>query len=95
MDVVATFDAALGEACVFILNRDLDTPRQLSLCWDGPAPTQVLAFETLTHTDLKAGNTFEQPLRVAPASMEFPKPSDDMNVELPAASYSMLRLRFD
>jgi alpha-N-arabinofuranosidase len=66
VDVVATFDAQNGQACVLMLNRDLQGEREIALEWRDVTPTRVLACETLTGTDLKAFNTFEQPRRVAP-----------------------------
>ena len=61
VDVVATLDAQNGQACVLMLNRDLDGERELALEWRDITPTRVLACETLTGPDLKAFNTFEQP----------------------------------
>ena len=70
VDVVATLDAQAGQACVLMLNRDLDGERELALEWRDITPTRVLACETLTGPDLKAFNTFEQPRRVVPQRLE-------------------------
>ena len=70
VDVVATLDAQNGQACLLMLNRDLDGERELALEWRDITPTRVLACETLTGPDLKAFNTFEQPRRVAPQRLE-------------------------
>ena len=66
VDVVATLDEANGQACVLMLNRDLDGEREVALQWDDLTPARVLACETLTGPDLKAFNTIEQSGRVIP-----------------------------
>jgi alpha-N-arabinofuranosidase len=92
LDVAVTVDAEAKQAAVFVLNRDLQNPRQLVLDWRDPTPTRVLAFETIAGGDLKAFNTFEAPDRVAPKSLEAPAVGAPMTVELPPASYSVLHL---
>ncbi|HEU5481037.1 MAG TPA: alpha-L-arabinofuranosidase C-terminal domain-containing protein, partial [Candidatus Tumulicola sp.] len=91
LDVVATRDAA-GPVSVFILNRDLDSERELTLEWQGPPPARVLASETLTGPDLKAFNTFEKPAQVSPQSFDAPKPGVRMTFRVPARSYTVLQL---
>ena len=68
VDVVATLDSQNGQACVLMLNRDLEGERELTLDWRDVTPTRVLACETLTGPDLKAFNTFEQPAGRAAAA---------------------------
>jgi alpha-N-arabinofuranosidase len=92
VDVVATHDAQNGQACVLMLNRDLEGERELALEWGEAAPTRVLACETLTGTDLKAFNTFEQPRRVAPQRLEPPAPGARMTFKLPPRSYTVAHL---
>ena len=89
VDVVATLDAQAGQACVLMLNRDLDGERELALEWRDITPTRVLACETLTGPDLKAFNTFEQPRRVAPQRLEAPAAGARMTFKLPARSYTV------
>ena len=72
VDVVATLDAQSGQACVLMLNRDLDGEREIVLAWNELTPTRVLACETLTGSDLKAANTFDQPRRVTPQRLDPP-----------------------
>ena len=64
VDLVATHDPPNGQACVLMLNRDLEGEREVVLEWRDLTPTRVLACETLTGADLKAVNTFEAPRRV-------------------------------
>jgi alpha-L-arabinofuranosidase len=92
LDVAVTVDQQNGQACVFVLNRDLDGERELLLDWLDPEPTRVLACETLTGSDLKAVNTFAQPDRVSPRPLEAPQPGRRMALKLPAASYTVLSL---
>jgi alpha-N-arabinofuranosidase len=89
VDVVATHDAANGQASVLMLNRDLDGERELVLEWGGMTPVRVLACETLTGSDLKAFNTFVQPDRVAPQRLEAPAPGARMTFRLPPRSYTV------
>ena len=92
VDVVATLDEANGQACVLLLNRDLDAPRQVTLEWEDVTPTRVLGCDTITGTDLKAFNTIEQPNRVTPQPLGPPAAGSRMTFELPARSYTVARL---
>jgi alpha-N-arabinofuranosidase len=93
IDSAVTFDPATGQYCVLLLNRDLMQPREATLVFRDNAPTRTLRFDTLTGTDLKAVNTFADPGRVKPASLESPRPSGRIVVQLPARSYSRLLLQ--
>jgi alpha-N-arabinofuranosidase len=92
VDVVATLDVQAGQACLMMLNRDLDGERELALEWRDITPTRVLACETLTGPDLKAFNTFEEPRRVAPQRLEPPAAGTRMTFKLPARSYTVAQL---
>ena len=92
LDVVATHDPDSKTAALFILNRDLSGPRQLELLWRDVTPTSVKTSQTLTGSDLKAVNTFEQPNRVTPQKMDAPKLGARMTVQVPAKSYTVLAL---
>jgi len=92
VDVVATHDPQNGQACVLMLNRDLDVERELQLDWRGATPTRVLTCETLTGPDLQAFNTFEQPRRVRPERLDAPPPAARMTFRLPARSYTVAHL---
>ena len=92
VDVVATHDPQNGQACVLMLNRDLDGERELQLEWRDATPTRVLACETLTGPDLQAFNTFEQPRRVGPQRLDAPAPGARMTFRLPARSYTVAHL---
>lgn len=90
LDVMATHDPEGKVVSVFVLNRDLHGPRELELVWRDLTPTSVKSSQTLTGTDLKATNTFEQPNRVVPQKFDAPKLGSRMTLELPARSYTVL-----
>jgi alpha-N-arabinofuranosidase len=92
LDVAITVDRERGEASVFVLNRDLHSPRELVLDWRDPVPKRVLACETLTGRDLKAVNTFDAPASVKPEPLDAPQAGARMTLKLPAASYSVIHL---
>jgi alpha-N-arabinofuranosidase len=92
VDVVATIDSPNSRACVLMLNRDLESERELQLDWRDVTPTRVLACQTLTGSDLKAFNTFEAPTRVAPRTLESPPPGPRMIFKLPARSYTVAHM---
>ena len=92
VDLAATLDGPGGQAAVFMLNRDLETEREVVLEWRDPVPTRVLACQTLTGTDLKAFNTFEQPKRVVPQPLDAPQAGARMTFRLPARSYTVAHL---
>jgi alpha-N-arabinofuranosidase len=92
VDVVATHDERNRQACLLMLNRDLDGERELALEWRDVAPARVLVCETLTGTDLKAFNTFEQPRRVVPQRLDAPAAGARMTFKLPPRSYTVAQL---
>jgi len=92
VDVVATLDPAGGKACVLMLNRDLESERELVLDWRDATPTRVLACETLTGPDVKAFNTFAEPKQVVPRRLEPPAAGARMTFKLPARSYTVAHL---
>jgi len=92
VDVVATLDAQNGQACVLMLNRDLQGEREIALEWRDVTPTRVLTCETLTGADMKAFNTFEQPKRVVPQRLDAPAAGARMTFKLPPRSYTVAQL---
>jgi alpha-L-arabinofuranosidase len=92
VDLVATHDAPNRQVSVLMLNRDLDSEREVVLEWGELTPTRVLACETLTGPDLKAFNTFEQPRNVVPQRLEPPAAAPRMTFKLPARSYTVVQL---
>jgi alpha-N-arabinofuranosidase len=92
LDVAATFNPPDGRVSVFMLNRDLESERELVLDWRDPLPARVLACETLTGPDLKAANTFAQPTQVEPEVLDAPAPGSKMTFKLPPRSYSVVQI---
>jgi alpha-N-arabinofuranosidase len=89
LDVVATRDPKTGQVAVFMLNRDLDSERDLSVDLGDQAATRVISYETITGRDLKAANTFAQPNNVVPQRLEPPKAGSRMTFRLPPRSYTL------
>jgi len=92
VDLVATYDAPGGQACLFVLNRDLQSERELSVECRDFTPSRVTASETLTGDDLKASNSFERPKLVAPRPLEPPRAGSTLTLRLPPRSYSVVLL---
>jgi alpha-N-arabinofuranosidase len=92
LDLVVSVDAPANRATVFMLNRDLESPRELTLDWHDPKPRRLLACETLTGSDLKAVNTFQEPRKVVPQQLDAPRAGSKMIFKLPAASYSVAHI---
>ncbi len=92
LDVTATLDPEKKTAAIFVLNRDLERPRDLEIAWHDLTPTKVTAFQTITGSDLKALNTFADPKRVVPQTLENPKVGSRMSIQFPAKSYSVLSI---
>ena len=92
VDVAATMDADNKTAALFLFNRNLDKPQDVEVVWRDAMPSSVKAFLTMTGPDLKAGNTFANPRRVMPQTIENLKVGSRMTFQLPARSYSVLSL---
>jgi len=92
LDVVATMNSQNGQVSLFMLNRDLQSERELVLEWRDVTPTRVVVAETLTGPDLKASNSFDKPAVVVPQPLEAPKAGARMTFKLPARSYSVVLL---
>jgi alpha-N-arabinofuranosidase len=92
VDLAATFEPDSGQACVFMLNRDLQSERELVVECRDFTPTRVLGGETLTGDDLKAANSFERPKLVTPRPLETPRAGSTLTFRLPPRSYSYVLL---
>ncbi|HKE56157.1 MAG TPA: alpha-N-arabinofuranosidase [Pyrinomonadaceae bacterium] len=87
LDVVATL--AGSQVSLFMLNRDLQGERELTLDFQAATPKRVISCETITGPDLKAFNTFQKPDVVAPRPLEPPTVGARMIFKLPPRSYSV------
>ncbi len=90
IDASATVDKD-GTVSLFLLNRDLEKPRDVEVVWRDAPPQRVLFSQVLTGVDLKASNSFENPKLVAPQSVEAPKLAPRTLLQLPARSYTVLQ----
>jgi alpha-L-arabinofuranosidase len=92
LDIVAMLGDDNNTVTLLILNRDLEKAQALEINWHDLSPAKVIAYETITGPDLKAINTFAEPMRVVPQTLENPKMGLKMSLQLPAKSYSVLSL---
>ncbi len=92
VDVVGTYDAKNRRVALFALNRDLRDERELALRFNDVTPTSVVAAETVTGSDLKAFNTFEDPNKVVAAKLDGITAGGKMTIKLPPRSYSVIQL---
>jgi len=93
IDAAGIVDRRTGVVSLFILNRDLEKDRDVDIVWREHEPKRVIFSQTLTGTDLKAFNSFENPNNVSPQEFELPQLSARMTLKLPARSYTHIRLR--
>ena len=92
VDVAGSLNSADGSLSLFILNRDLAKSHDIEVVWEDQAPSRVGATSLLTGDDLKAVNSFQAPVKVAPQA--FPKPSlsgKTTKFAVPARSYTMIQ----
>jgi alpha-N-arabinofuranosidase len=92
VDAVATYDAAKKQVAVFALNRDLANERELALSFEDVTPSRILACETITGSDLKAFNTFEDPNKVVIQKLDAGSAGGKMSMKLPPRSYTVVHL---
>jgi alpha-N-arabinofuranosidase len=92
LDVTAVWNEEKKTATLFALNRDLHNEREMEIVWRDLTPATVTTFETMTGPDLKALNTFADPKKVVPQTLDKPKTGSRMTVKLPARSYSVLSM---
>ena len=92
IDVSATHDSQTNQVSLFMLNRDLQSDRELTLDWRDATPSRVVDCQTLTGTDLKSVNTFANPKLVVPRPLDPPKVGSTMTFKLPARSYSVAQI---
>jgi len=92
LDVSGTIDSESKTATLFILNRDLEKPRDLQVVWHEATPTRVNTCMVLTGSDLKAVNGFDAPNRVVPGALEAPPVGSRMTFQLPAHSYTVVNV---
>ena len=91
IDASATLEKD-GPVSLFILNRDLNKPRDVEIVWREGAPQRVQFSQVLTGPDLKASNSFEKPKNVTPQAFEPGKTGAGKTVlQVPARSYTVVQ----
>jgi alpha-L-arabinofuranosidase len=91
IDVSATMDRTSGALALFILNRDLEKPREMEVVWRETPPQKTVFSQVLTGPDLKAFNSFESPKKVEPQPFEAPKQGSRTVFQVPARSYTVIQ----
>ncbi len=92
LDIAGTIDEQNKTVSLFMLNRDLEKPRDLIVSWHEVVPRRVNICQVLTGSDLKAVNGFSDPNRVAPQNLEAPPAGAEMKFQLLPRSYSVLNI---
>jgi alpha-N-arabinofuranosidase len=92
LDVAGTISAEGSKVALFILNRDIAKAHTIEVNWQDNAPARTLASVLLTGDDLKAFNSFEAPLKVAPRTLDKPSIAGGRaRFEVPARSYAVIQ----
>jgi alpha-N-arabinofuranosidase len=90
LDAAATLDPESGAVSVFCLNRSVDEPLRVDLSVSG---TDIRVVEHLAMGDDRRVNTQQEPEAVVPRPVKVPDGQGaSMSVELPPASWSLVRL---
>ncbi len=82
-----------GGVTIFALNRNLSEPLKVTAGVRGFGKLAVASAETMHHADLKAVNTKDAPDTVVPRALSQVRvDGDTVTMELPAASWTVVRL---
>jgi alpha-N-arabinofuranosidase len=94
VDAVATHDAETGEVAVFAVNRATDAPTELRIDLRGVGAAELVEALTYSSDDVHWRATQEDATSVLPTPNPTARVEDGvLVVELPAVSWSVLRLR--
>ena len=94
LDAIATVDDEAGEASFFLVNRSATDALATSLDLRGFGPFEVIEHLVLSDDDPLRTNSAGDPTAVAPvASFGWRTTDSTVEIELPPASWSVLRLR--
>ncbi len=92
LDVAGTLSPEDGKVSLFVLNRDLAKAHAIEVNWQDKSPSKTLSSMLLTGDDLKAFNSFENPQKVAPRSLDKPAiMGGRAKFEVPARSYAVIQ----
>lgn len=93
VDAVATWDEAAGAGAVFAVNRDPSTPIEFTMDIRGLGGVAWADATLMGGGDLDARNAVDAPSRVSPRPTEARHTDSTIAVDLPAASWMVLRIR--
>lgn len=93
VEATATYDEETGALAVFVANRAVDGPTQLSVDLHAFASTQLVEAWVLAEDDVHARNTEEHPDRVRPRPLHEVHLDGSLEAVLPPVSWTVLRLR--
>jgi len=93
LEAVGVFNPQNDEITLFAVNRDLEKPLPLESAGQDLSGYRVKEHLVMTHPDLKAVNTLENPNNVVPTRREGAHiAGGKLAAELPAASWNVIRL---
>lgn len=93
LEAVGVFNPQNDEITLFAVNRDLEKPLPMESAGQDLSGYRVKEHLVMTHPDLKAVNTLENPNNVVPTRREGAHiAGGKLAAELPAASWNVIRL---
>ena len=97
VEAVGVLSEDRGELAVFSVNRNLEEAVALDVDLRDFSTARVVEHIALTHSDLKAVNTLEQPDRVAPSALDnsVEEHEGKTRIALPPASWNVVRFSLE
>ena len=97
VEAVGVLSEDRGELAVFSVNRNLEEAVALDVDLRDFSTARVVEHIALTHSDLKAVNTLEQPDRVAPSALDdsVEEHEGKTRIALPSASWNVVRFSLE
>lgn len=93
LDAVATHDPESGATAIFLVNRDLEEPRTVTIDVSRLGPVAITETHTLADDDIYAQNTLADQSRITPAPNHSASIEDGtLKVTLPAVSWTAISL---
>lgn len=94
VDVAGTYDEATGHVTFFAVNRHASEAIDVDLALEGFGGASIADHQVMTHTDLRATNSAENPNNVVPKPGSGAAVKDGrLSLSLPPYSYQMVRLK--
>ncbi len=94
VDVTGVHDTETGHVTFFAINRHPNDAIETVIDLTGFGAADIVDHQVMTHSDLKAVNSSENPFKIAPRKGAGAKMTDGkLSLSLPAYSYQMIRLK--